>query len=98
LAPFYQSITLNLARFQFICLDVQGLTSKSLDMHRKILVALKRGDYAQTRNLLSSHVEYTVSFIKKQIGGKDRAGLMTASLYPQKVVRQARKRIEKDQA
>ena len=78
LIRFYQSITLNLARFQFICLYVPGLTSNSLDMHKKILGALKRGNYAQTKNLLTSHVEYTVSFIKKQIEGKDRAGLMAA--------------------
>jgi DNA-binding GntR family transcriptional regulator len=80
LIQFYQSITLNLARFQFICLYVPGLTSKSLEMHKKILGALKKGNYAQTKSLLTSHVEYTVSFIKRQIEGKDRAGLMTASL------------------
>jgi DNA-binding GntR family transcriptional regulator len=80
LIQFYQSITLNLARFQFICMYVPGLTSKSLDMHKKILGALKKGNYAQTKNLLTSHIEYTVSFIRKQIEGSNWVDLMSASL------------------
>jgi DNA-binding GntR family transcriptional regulator len=80
LIQFYQSITLNLARFQFICMYVPGLTSKSLEMHKKILGALKKGNYAQTKNLLTSHIEYTVSFIRKQIEGSNWVDLMSASL------------------
>jgi DNA-binding GntR family transcriptional regulator len=79
LIQFYQSITFNLARFQFICMYVPGLTAKSLEMHKKILGALKKGNYAQTKGLLTSHIEYTVAFIKKQIEGMD-AGAVRASL------------------
>jgi DNA-binding GntR family transcriptional regulator len=80
LMQFYQSITFNLARFQFICMYVPGLTSKSMEMHKKILGALKKGNYAQTKSLLTTHIEYTVAFIKKHIEGKDWAGLRSASL------------------
>jgi DNA-binding GntR family transcriptional regulator len=79
LMQFYHSITVNLARFQFICMYVPGLTAKSMEMHKKILGALKKGNYAQTRGLLTSHIEYTVTFIRKQIEGMD-AGPVRASL------------------
>jgi len=80
LMQFYQSITVNLARFQFICMYVPGRTSKSLEMHKKVLCALKRGNYARTKILLTSHIEDTEAFIKKQIEGKDCACLKRASL------------------
>jgi DNA-binding GntR family transcriptional regulator len=80
LMQFYQSITFNLARFQFICMYVPGLTANSLELHKKILRALKKGNYAQTKSLLMTHIEYTAAFIKKHIEGKESVGLMSASL------------------
>ena len=80
LIRFYQSITLNLARFQFICMYVPGLTSQSLEMHEKILVSLKSGDYARAKTLLTSHIEYTAAFIKQQIEEKDCISHVSPSL------------------
>jgi DNA-binding GntR family transcriptional regulator len=80
LMQFYQSITFNLARFQFICMYVPGLTANSLELHKRILRALKKGNYVQTKSLLMAHIEYTEAFIKKHIEGKESVGLMSASL------------------
>ncbi len=67
IAQFYQSITVNLMRYQFICLYIPGLTKNSYEMHQKILDSIKQGEYRLAKDHLLSHINSTAVLIKKEI-------------------------------
>lgn len=62
---FYDSIVAALARYQYFCIKMSGLTLESRDAHERVFELLTKGSYDQTKALLLSHIDYTVGFIKK---------------------------------
>lgn len=67
ITKFYQSITVNLTRYQFICLYIPGLTKNSYEMHERILRNIKKNDFGKARELLLSHIDSTADLIKEEI-------------------------------
>jgi DNA-binding GntR family transcriptional regulator len=67
IVEFYKSLTFNLARYQFICLYIPGLTTNSFEMHKEILDHIKRGRYASAKKALLTHINRTASLIKEEI-------------------------------
>jgi DNA-binding GntR family transcriptional regulator len=51
----YNSISSNLARYQYMCF-VPDLLAKVQEEHEQILDLIKRGDYEQAKGLLRSHI------------------------------------------
>lgn len=64
---FYQSITYSLARYQFICLFIPGLTANSFEMHEKILKEISKGKYAKAKSTLLEHIDRTAALINKRL-------------------------------
>lgn len=64
---FYKSLTFNLARYQFICLYIPGLTTNSLEMHKQILDHIEKGRYESAKRALLEHINRTASLIKEEI-------------------------------
>jgi DNA-binding GntR family transcriptional regulator len=64
---FYKSLTFNLARYQFICLYIPGLTTNSFEMHKEILNHIKKGRYESAKKALLTHINRTASLIKEEI-------------------------------
>lgn len=67
LAYNYQSIGLNLARYQFIYFYISGAAQHSLDDHAKILELIRNGQYDQAKEELRKHIHYTVELVKNRI-------------------------------
>jgi len=67
LIAFYDSIVSTLARYQYFCLKVPGLPLRSQAMHKQILDSINKGAYDKAKELLVSHIESTVEFIKKYV-------------------------------
>lgn len=67
LINFYDSIVTNLARYQYFCIWVPGLTHRSQEMHEKIFELLDEGAYGEAKKTLLSHIESTIEFIKNYI-------------------------------
>ena len=65
---FYDSITLSLARYQFMCLHIPGLTSRSYEMHGEILDLIGDGLFDRAKRTLISHIHLTTRFIEERIG------------------------------
>lgn len=68
LIRFYDSITYSLARYQFICLHVPGLTSRSYAMHGEILDLIDEGLFERAKERLISHIHLTTGFIEERLG------------------------------
>ena len=64
---FYDSITLSLARYQFMCLHIPGLTSRSYEMHGEILDLIGDGLFDRAKEVLISHVHMTTRFIEERL-------------------------------
>ena len=64
---FYDSIVTSLARFQYFCIWIQGLTLDSQSSHEQIYNLLTAGSYEKAKKLLMSHINYTVEFIEDYI-------------------------------
>jgi DNA-binding GntR family transcriptional regulator len=64
---FYKSLTFNLARYQFICLYIPGLTTNSFEMHKQILDHIRKGRYESAKKALLIHIQRTASLIKEEI-------------------------------
>jgi DNA-binding GntR family transcriptional regulator len=67
LAYNYHSVSLNLARYQFIYFYVSGAAQQSLDDHAKTLEFIRNGDYDQAKGELRKHIQYTVELVKTRI-------------------------------
>jgi DNA-binding GntR family transcriptional regulator len=67
LAYNYHSISLNLARYQFIYFYISGAAQHSLDDHTKTLEFIRNGNYDQAKEELRKHIHYTVELVKNRI-------------------------------
>ena len=66
---FYNAISSNLARYQYMCF-VPGILAKVQEEHQHILDFIKRGDYDQAKDLLRSHINSFFKVIENRIGKK----------------------------
>lgn len=66
---FYNAISSNLARYQYMCF-VPGILAKVQEDHQQILDFIKRGDYDQAKDLLRSHINSFFKVIENRIGKK----------------------------
>jgi len=64
---FYDSITFSLARYQYLCLHVPGLTSRSYEMHGEILALIEQGLFDRARERLIAHIHLTTGFIEERL-------------------------------
>ena len=67
LAYNYHSVSLNLARYQFIYFYVSGAAQHSMDDHAKTLEFIENGNYDQAKEELRKHIDYTVELVKSRI-------------------------------
>jgi DNA-binding GntR family transcriptional regulator len=67
LIELYKILAVSLKRYQLIYLSKKGQRDISLEHHKGIVDALKRGEYALTKKLLRSHVRYVENIVKGQI-------------------------------
>lgn len=67
IVDFYDSIATNLARFQYFCIWIPGLTRDSQSSHEEIYRLLSAGSYDEAKELLVSHIDYTVGFIENYV-------------------------------
>jgi len=67
LAYNYHSISLNLARYQFIYFYISGSAQHSLNDHTRTLELIRNGDYDQAKEELRKHIHYTVELVKNRI-------------------------------
>jgi DNA-binding GntR family transcriptional regulator len=63
----YHSVSLNLARYQFIYFYVSGSAQHSLDDHSKILEFIRNGNYDQAKEELRKHIHYTMELVRDRI-------------------------------
>lgn len=62
----YNSISSNLARYQYMCF-VPGILAKVQEEHEQILDLIKRGDYDRAKDLLRSHINSFFRVIEDRI-------------------------------
>jgi DNA-binding FadR family transcriptional regulator len=67
LAYNYHSISLSLARYQFIYFYINGAAQHSLEDHAKTLEFIRNGNYDQAKEELRKHIHYTVELVKTRI-------------------------------
>jgi DNA-binding GntR family transcriptional regulator len=67
LIELYKILAVSLRRYQLIYLSKKGQRDISLEHHRGIVDALRRGEYSLTKKLLRSHVRYVERTVKGQI-------------------------------
>jgi DNA-binding GntR family transcriptional regulator len=67
LAYNYHSVSLNLARYQFIYFYVSGAAQHSLDDHVKTLEFIRNGNYDLAKEEMRKHIHYTVELVKNRI-------------------------------
>jgi DNA-binding GntR family transcriptional regulator len=63
----YNTVSLNLARYQFIYFYISGAAQRSLDDHTRTLELIRNGDYDQAKEELRKHIHYTVELVKNRI-------------------------------
>lgn len=67
LTNIYNSISFNLARYQFIYFYISGAAQHSLDDHKRILEFIRYGNYDQAKVELKKHIHYAVELVKNRI-------------------------------
>ena len=67
LANIYNSVSFNLARYQFIYFYISGAAQHSLDDHKRIFESISSGNYDQAKEELRKHIHYTVELVKNRI-------------------------------
>jgi DNA-binding GntR family transcriptional regulator len=67
LVELYKILGVSLRRYQLVYLSKKGQRDISLEHHKGIVDALKKGKYAETKKLLKSHIRYVENMVKKQI-------------------------------
>jgi DNA-binding GntR family transcriptional regulator len=73
---FYNSIVTSLARFQYFCIWIPGLTNNSQEQHEQIYDLLIAGSYEKAKKLLIFHIDYTAELIEDFI--RQEGNLKTA--------------------
>ena len=64
---FYNLISSNLARYQFIYLYIPGSGRRSAEEHNQILDFIGAGDYTKAKKFMKEHINYTYEFLKKKV-------------------------------
>jgi DNA-binding GntR family transcriptional regulator len=64
---FYNSISSNLARYQFLYLYIPGSGMRSAEEHHKILDFIKTGNYDKAKKFMKEHIYYTFEFLQNKI-------------------------------
>lgn len=67
LNSIYNSINVNLLRYQFIYFNYRSSTQHSLDDHMNIVKAIQSGDYDHAKKELIKHIGFTMKVVKKKI-------------------------------
>jgi len=67
LTNIYNSISFNLARYQFIYFYISGAAQHSLEDHKRILDLIKMGNFDQAKEELRNHIHYAVELVKERI-------------------------------
>lgn len=67
LIRFYETISYNLARYQFKYACIPGLTDDSYAAHDKILALIQTGQYAKAKALLRKHIRSFIELLQDSI-------------------------------
>jgi DNA-binding GntR family transcriptional regulator len=68
LTHFYQAISSNLARYEFMYVFIPGLTRNSQENHQQIMELIRMGAYDQAKEDLSTHINNFVNLLETKIG------------------------------
>lgn len=68
---FYNAISSQLARYQFIYLYIPGSTKVSLAKHREILDLINKGSFARAKKELKAHIGDTFERLKRSISQRE---------------------------
>ena len=64
---FYETISYNLARYQFKYVYLPGLIEHSYDDHDNIIKFLQKGQYLKAKNLLRKHIRSFITLMRDKI-------------------------------
>jgi DNA-binding GntR family transcriptional regulator len=67
---FFNSITSNLARYQFMCTYVPGVPDQAHEEHKQILDFIKRGDYDLANEFIKCHITSMLRYIEQVLSQK----------------------------
>lgn len=67
LIHFYNAISFNLARYQFVYFYVPGTSENSITDHQKILDLIVKGDYLEAKECLRVHIRHTADVLRSRI-------------------------------
>lgn len=67
LIDFYQTISSNLARYQFMYAYIPGVTRHSQEEHQHILAFIKKGDYEKAKECLGTHINSFIGLMEGRI-------------------------------
>ena len=67
MAYIYNSMSYNLARYQFIYFQIEGAVQHSLDDHKEILQLIRNGNYDQAKEKLRKHINYAGELVKSKV-------------------------------
>jgi DNA-binding GntR family transcriptional regulator len=70
-AHFYNSITSNLARYQFMCTYVPGVPDQAHVEHRQILDFIKRGEYDLANEFMKCHITSMLRYVEQVLSQKN---------------------------
>lgn len=68
---FFNALSSQLARYQFIYLYIPGSTKVSLAKHREILDLIKKGSFARAKKELKAHIGNTFERLKRSISQRE---------------------------
>ncbi len=77
LIQFFQSISYNLARYQFIYFSMEGSEQRSLDEHQRILSLLENRKYEEAKRGVKKHVNFVFKTIKRDLRAHSPSSLET---------------------
>jgi hypothetical protein len=63
----YKILGVSLRRYHLIYHSIKGQRGISMEQHKAIVDALRRGSYSETKRLLRKHIRYVEDIVKKQI-------------------------------
>jgi DNA-binding GntR family transcriptional regulator len=67
LIHFYNAISFNLARYQFVYFYVPGTSQHSITDHQQILDLIIKGDYSEAKECLRAHIRHTADVLRSRI-------------------------------
>lgn len=65
---FYQAISSNLSRYQFMYAYIPGLTRNSQEEHQQIMELIKIGAYDRAKEHLQAHIDNFIGLLETKIG------------------------------